>query len=152
DGSTAGVVGDRIPDTRASSVAWEPDGTGFFYVRYPADDEYNRTVHHHRLGTNWHDDPGVWDDRPDPQAWPDVMLTDDGRWLIVSVEVGYRRTDIHALDRHADRWSTTIADLDATTQFSIAADDRSLVGISNLDAPRGRVVRVVLDGEVLDRG
>ena len=26
------------------------------------------------------------------------------------------------------------------------------MGISNLDAPRGRVVRVVLDGEVLDRG
>ncbi|HET9666263.1 MAG TPA: prolyl oligopeptidase family serine peptidase [Desertimonas sp.] len=152
DGSTAGGVGDRIPDTRASSVAWEPDGTGFFYVRYPAGDEYNRTVHHHRLGTDWRDDPVVWDDRPDPQAWPDVMLTDDGRWLIVSVEVGYRRTDIHALDRHADRWSTTIADVDATTQFSIAADDRSLVGISNLDAPRGRVVRVVLDGEVLDRG
>ena len=56
------------------------------------------------------DDPVVWDDRPDPQAWPDVLLTPDGRWLVVSVEVGYRRTDVHALDRHADRWSTTSAE------------------------------------------
>ena len=82
------AIGSRI--RRASSVAWEPDGSGFFYVRYPAGDEYNRTVHHHRLGTDWHDDPVVWDDRPDPQAWPDVDLTPDGRWLIVHVEVGYR--------------------------------------------------------------
>ncbi len=152
DGSPAGGDGDRIPDTRASSVAWEPDGSGFFYVRYPAGDEYNRTVHHHRLGTDWHDDPVVWDDRPDPQAWPNILLTPDGRWLVVSVEVGYRRTDVHALDRHADRWSTTIGGVDATTSFSIAADGRSLVGISNLDAPRGRVVRVALDPDVLDRG
>ena len=59
DGSPVGGDGDRIPDTRASSVAWEPDGTGFFYVRYPAGDDYNRTVHHHRLGADWRADPVV---------------------------------------------------------------------------------------------
>ncbi len=119
DGSPVGGDGDRIPDTRASSVAWEPDGTGFFYVRYPAGDDYNRTVHHHRLGTDWRADPVVWDDRPDPQAWPDVDLTPDGRWLIVHVEVGYRRTDVHVLDRRSDRWTTLIGGVDATTWFSV---------------------------------
>ena len=152
DGSPAGGDGDRIPDTRACSVAWEPDGSGFFYIRYPAGDEYNRTVHHHRLGADWRDDPVVWDDRPDPQAWPHVTLTPDGRWLVVHVEVGYQRTDVHVLDRRHDDWSTVIAGVDATTSFSVSADGISLVGITNLGAPHGRVVRVPLDADVLRRG
>ena len=148
DGSPTGGDGDRIPETRASSVAWEPDGSGFFYVRYPAGDEYNRTVHHHRLGSDWRDDPVVWDDRPDPQAWPDVLLTPDGRWLVVHVEVGYRRVDVHALDRQTDTWTTLISGVEASTWFSVAADGHSLVGITDLDAPKGRVVRVELDATV----
>jgi prolyl oligopeptidase len=152
DGSPVGGDGDRIPDTRACSVAWEADGSGFFYTRYPEGDEYNRTVHHHRLGADWCDDPVVWDDRPDPQAWPHVVLTPDGRWLVVHVEVGYRRTDVHVLDRQTDRWTTLISGVDATTSFSTAADGRSIVGITNLAAPRGRVVRVALDVDELSRG
>ena len=152
DGSPAGGDGDRIPDTRACSVAWEPDGSGFFYIRYPADDEYNRTVHHHRLGADSRDDPVVWDDRPDPQAWPHVTLTPDGRWLIVHVEVGYQRTDVHVLDRRHDDWATVVTGVDAAASFSVSSDGMSLVGITNLGAPHGRVVRVRLDGDVLRRG
>ena len=58
DGTPAGTADDEIPDTRACSVAWEPDGSGFFYTRYPEGDEYHRTVHHHRLGTPWAAGPG----------------------------------------------------------------------------------------------
>jgi prolyl oligopeptidase len=152
DGSSIGDVGDRIPDTRACSVAWETDGSGFFYTRYPAGDEYNRTVHHHRLGADWHDDPVVWDDRPDPQAWPDVTLTRDGRWLVVHVEVGYRRMDVHVLDRESGAWTTLIGGVDARTRFSESADGRCLVGITDLHAPRGRVVRVDLTTAVLAEG
>ena len=47
------------------------------------------------------------------------MLTPDGRWLIVHVEVGYRRTDVHVLDRQTDRWTTLIGGVDATTHFSV---------------------------------
>src|SRR5262245_24541646 len=44
------VLDERIPDTRACSVGWLPDNSGFLYTRYPAGDEYNRTVHQHTLG------------------------------------------------------------------------------------------------------
>ena len=60
------------------------------------------------------------------------MLTPDGRWLVVHVEVGYRRIDVHVLDRQTDRWTTLISGVDATTSFVGAADGRSLVGITNL--------------------
>ena len=71
---TARDRGEAIPDTRACSVAWEPDGSGFAYTRYPPGDQYHRTVHHHVLGAPWADDPVVWAEHPDPQAWPDVTI------------------------------------------------------------------------------
>ena len=137
-------LGEAIPNTRACSVAWEPDGSGFFYTRYPEGDEYHRTVHHHRLGDDWRADPVVWADHPDPQAWPDVALSPDGRWLLVHVLVGWSRYDVHLLDRTTDSWSTVIMGVEVTSTFVFAADGDSLVGVTTLDAPRGRLVRVPL--------
>jgi prolyl oligopeptidase len=150
DGSPVGAEGDRIPDTRACSVAWEPDGSGFFCTRYPAGDEYNRTVHHHRIGADWRDDPVVWDDRPDPQAWPDVKVSRDGRWLVVTVQVGYQRTDVHVLERPTGSWISVIEGVDALTWLEFAAD--ALVGVTTVDASRGRVVRIRLDVDTLGSG
>ena len=70
---------------------------------YPAGDQYHRTVHHHTLGADWRDDPVVWAEHPDPQAWPDVELSPDGRWLLVHVLVGWARYDVHLLDRRPGR-------------------------------------------------
>jgi prolyl oligopeptidase len=135
-------LGEAIPNTRACSVAWEPDGSGFAYTRYPEGDEYHRTVHHHRLGEAWAEDPVVWAEHPDPQAWPDVTMSPDGRWLLVHVLVGWARYDVHLLDRQSGAWTTVIAEVEATSEFQFAADGESLVGVTTLDAPKGRLVRV----------
>jgi len=145
DGAVAGAPGDEIPDTRACSIAWEPDGGGFFYTRYPAGDQYHRTVHRHCLGTTWIDDPVVWRHPTDAQAWPHVKLSPDGRWLIVATSIGYSQTDIHVLDRSTDTWTTVIDGVQAMTELRVAADGQSLVGVTQVDAPRGRVVRIRLD-------
>jgi prolyl oligopeptidase len=137
--------GEAIPDTRACSVAWEPDGSGFTYTRYPPGDQYHRTVHHHVLGTPWADDPIVWAEHPDPQAWPDVTMSPDGAWLLVHVLVGWARIDVHLLERATGRWSTAIAGHEVTTGLHFVADGTSLVGVTTLDAPKGRVVRAALD-------
>jgi prolyl oligopeptidase len=137
-------LGEAIPDTRACSVAWEPDGSGFAYTRYPPGDQYHRTVHHHVLGTAWADDPVVWAEHPDPQAWPDVTISPDGAWLLVHVGVGWAQVDVHVLERASGRWTTAIAGTEATTSFRFAADGTSLVGVTTLDAPKGRVVRAPL--------
>ncbi len=152
DGSPAGTADDEIPDTRACSVAWEPDGSGFFYTRYPEGDEYHRTVHHHRLGTPWAGDPVMWAEHPDPQAWPQVTLSQDGRWLLVEVTCGWSRTDVHVLDRADDTWITLVEGVEAPTELRFDAELRALVGITHIDAPRGRVVRIALDHEALSAG
>ncbi len=133
-------LGEAIPDTRACSVAWEPDGAGFAYTRYPAGEQYERSVYHHALGAPWADDPLVWDRRPDPQAWPEVAISPDGAWLLVHVGVGWARSDVHLLERATGTWSTVIEGVEATTWFTFAADGASLVGVTVLDAPKGRVV------------
>lgn len=135
---------EAIPSTRACSVAWEPEGGGFFYTRYPPGDQYHRRVHHHRLGTDSTDDPVVWSDPDEPTAWPQVELSPDGRHLLVSASVGWARYDHHLLDRETGAWTTLIAGRDVTSTFEFAPDGASLVGVTTLDAPRGRLVRVRL--------
>jgi prolyl oligopeptidase len=144
DGS---LLADEIPNCRAASIAWEPDGTGFAYTRYPEGDEYHRTVHHHALGDDWRDDPVVWAEHPTPQTWPNVSISPEGRWVLVRAMVGWSRTDHHLLDRSTGQWRDVIAGEDVVTDF-VFADEHRLVGTTTLDAPRGRVVRVLLDRDV----
>jgi prolyl oligopeptidase len=86
------LLADELPHTRAASVAWLPDATGFAYTRYPDPDEvgpdeagYHRTVWWHRLGDPPTADEPCFTDLPSKEAWPDVGLSADGRWLLVHV-------------------------------------------------------------------
>ncbi|MET0324780.1 MAG: prolyl oligopeptidase family serine peptidase, partial [Ilumatobacteraceae bacterium] len=138
-------LGEAIPSTRACSVAWEPDRSGFVYTRYPEGDQYHRTVHHHRLGERWEDDPVLWAEHPNPQAWPSVTLSPDGAWLLVHVQVGWARVDVHLLERATGTWTTIVEGVEANSGFQFAADGAALVGVTTIDAPRGRVVWIPLD-------
>jgi prolyl oligopeptidase len=129
---------DVIPDTRAATVAWFPDDSGFWYTRYPAGDEYNRKVYRHVIGTPWQDDPLVWGDLPTPDAWTSVEARKDGRYLIVSASVGWSRNDQHLYDVEADTWTTIIEGVEANTSFGFDGD--RLVGTTDLDAPKARVI------------
>ena len=138
--TTTGVVHPlRIPNTRAASVAWLPDTSGFWYAVYPEGDEYNRHIRFHRGGTDVATDVVVFDRLPTPESWPDVTSSRDGRYLLVHVLVAWTRIDIHLLDTSSNTWTTVIEGIDAQT--SLQFDGDSLVGITNRDAPNGRVVR-----------
>ncbi len=144
---------DALPHTRAASVAWLPDATGFAYTRYPDPAEvgtdeagYHRTVWWHRLGDAPADDAPCFTALPDKEAWPEVTLSPDGRWLLVHVERGWSQTDVHLLDRSAGSWTTVVEGIEATTWLRVDADRRRLVGATTLGAPRGRLVSSPLDG------
>jgi prolyl oligopeptidase len=138
-------LADEIPNTRACSVGWEPDGAGFCYTRYPQGDEYHRTVHAHRIGEEWQEDLVVWAQHPTPQTWPDVQVSPDGRFVLVSAMVGWSRYDQHLLDRRTGEWHDLVVGLDAITGLAFG-DDGFLYGTTTIDAPRGRMVRVPLGG------
>ena len=143
------LLDDRIPDTRAASVAWEPDGSGFLYTRYPdpattplAEQGYRRRVYGHRLGQPWRRDELVWDRLPDDTAWATVELSRDGRWLLVHLAVGWSRTDVHLVDRSTGARTVLIEGVDARSSFTVLGD--RIVGVTTLDADRGRVVAAPL--------
>ena len=149
DVATGEVLADRIPRTRACSVAWAPDGRAFAYTRYPdpaavgeEEAQYNRTVWWHALG----DDPGhdelVFGDLPDKRAWAAVDLSRDGRWLVVELTLGWTRADVHLIDRSTGERTTVIEGVDVMSSFTVVGD--LLVGTTTLDAPRGRVVATPL--------
>ena len=147
------LLPDVLPHTRAASVAWLPDGSGFAYTRYPdpaevGDDEagYHRTVWWHRLGDDPGDDAPCFTDLPTKEAWPEVSLSNDGRWLLVHVELGWSRTDAHLLDRTTGAWTTVVEGIDATTWLRVDVDRARLVGMTTLGAPKGRLVSLALGG------
>ena len=142
---------DAIPNTRAASVAWLPDSSGFAYTRYPDPAEvgpdeagYHRTVWWHRLGDDPRQDDPCFTELPDKQAWPEVSLSSDGRWLLVHVERGWSQTDVHLLDREAERWTTVIEGVEATSWFKVDLERERLVGTTTVDATKGRLVAALL--------
>ncbi|HWM22314.1 MAG TPA: prolyl oligopeptidase family serine peptidase [Ilumatobacteraceae bacterium] len=145
----ASDVGEVIPNTRACTVGWEPDGSGIVYTRYPEGDEYHRTVHVHRLGADWRDDPVLWSEHPTPETWPDVTVSADGRHVLVQAMVGWSRYDQHLLDRSTGEWTELIVGVEAISRFEFG-EDGWLYGVTTHEAPRGRVVRIALDAVPTD--
>jgi prolyl oligopeptidase len=144
---------DRIPHTRAASVAWEPDGRAFLYTRYPGGERPRagddaaargemRHVYRHQLGRPWTTDPVVWDALPDPTAWASVSLSADGRWMLVHLAVGWSRTDVHLVDRGTGAHSVLIEGFEARTELEVVADQ--VIGVTTLGADRGRIVSAPL--------
>jgi prolyl oligopeptidase len=136
---------EAIPNTRAASVAWAPDGSGFAYTRYPLpgevpDDEleYWRKVYWHQLGEPHERDVEIWGDLPDKTAWPNVSLSRDGRWLLVHTSLGWSRVDVHLIDRHTGSRTVMIEGIEAVSAFEVVGDQ--VIGVTTLDADRGRVV------------
>lgn len=156
DVGTGRLLGDEIPNTRAASVAWLPDGTAFAYTRYPdpaaapaEDRNYWRTVWWHQLGDHVGHDEQVFADLPDKTAWPDVDLSRDGRWLVIHVGVGWDRVDVHVVDRTTGERATAIEGVDAVSRFEVL--DGALLGTTTLGAPRGRLVRAPLNDPRVER-
>jgi prolyl oligopeptidase len=145
---------DRIPRMRAASLAWLPDGRGFYYTRYPApgevpagEEQYHRAIYLHLLGTDPRDDSLVF--RPaEKEHWAGVSLSPDGRWLLVSVARTFDQTDLYVQDLVAGTGLTAVArDLPASFDGEIAHGRLFLR--TNLDASTYRVY--VVDPERVAR-
>lgn len=148
DVATGALSDLQIADTRASSVAWERDGSGFWYARYPQGDQYHRHIRHHRLGDDPADDPIVFDRLPTDESWPEVGISPDGRYVLVEVGVGWGRSDAHLLEVETGEWTVVVEGVEARSSFVFAGE--SLVGFTSIDAPNGRLIRAPLTSPGID--
>ncbi|HKN15922.1 MAG TPA: prolyl oligopeptidase family serine peptidase [Candidatus Sulfotelmatobacter sp.] len=102
---TGKMLPDTIERTRAASIAWLPDNSGFYYTRYPkkgdvpdGQEMYNRHVFYHELGTDPETDTKIFGEGRDPEDWPGVSLDNDGRLLLITVEQGWTKTELFLMD------------------------------------------------------
>ncbi len=147
---------DVIPHTRAASLAWLPDDSGFYVTRIPepgsvpaGEEMYNRHVFFHPLGQDWRDDEEIFGTGRAREDWPNVDLSRNGRWLVVEVSQGWARSEVYLLDRwQLERGFVAVhagVEALATTTF---AGDRLFVH-TNSGAPNSQLYEV--DPEHVDR-
>jgi prolyl oligopeptidase len=142
---------DTIARTRACSLAWTPDGHGFYYTRYPApgtvpaaEEKYHRAVFFHRLGEDPARDAKIFGAGRDLKDWPGVALSPDGRWLVVTVEQGWSKTEVYLLDARRQREAVTVAAGEEAQFQAVEILDDRLYLRTDSGAPRGKLYSVLL--------
>lgn len=138
-----------IKRARGSSVAWEPDGSGFYYTRYPmpgtvppGEEFYNVRLFFHSLAGPG-PDPEVFGSSLDRHDFIAVMLSDDGRFLLLGVHHGWHGSEIWMADRAEGTQLGQLAS-EPDTQYHPELAGHTLFVLTNLRAPRGRVMRIPL--------
>lgn len=149
DVATGKDLADRIAHTRYCSVAWLPDGSGFYYTRYPAkgtvpagEENYHRTVFFHRLGDDTAKDASVFGEGRTMTDSPSVVISPGGRWLVARVHEGWDKSEVYLKDLHAKNgaWVPVATGIHAV--FDPDARDDALYVRTNDGAPRYRLFRV----------
>ena len=156
--ATGKETGDVVPrvnkGTGGGSVAWNGDGSGFFYTRYPADGErpkqdmdFYQQVYFHKLGAPLSSDTYSIG-KEFPRIAETVLHTSpDGRYLLAQVANGDGGEFAHylldlSLGR-TDGWQQLTQFSDRITQ-AVFGKDQALYLLSKNDAPLGKVLRLPL--------
>ena len=140
------LLDDAIERTRAASVAWKLDNSGFYYTRYPKPGEvpaggevYHRRVFYHAIGTATEGDTLSFAPKS-PEDWPSADLSDDGRWLLITVSQGWVKSELYLLDLEKDSAPVRISP-DKEFIYGGHVFQGELYLLTNEDAPRYRVMK-----------
>jgi len=149
DTATGRDLPDVIPHTRYCSLGWVPDGSGFYYTRYPTpgsvpagQENYNRRVFHHRLGDDPANDPLVFGADRKPEEIIEIDLSADGRWLTAVIYDGWARTDLFVSDRKAQSPTFTAVAQGLDAIFTGGVVHGILYVRTNFEAPRYRLLAI----------
>jgi prolyl oligopeptidase len=139
----------RVTGDGGVSVAWNADGTGFYYTRYPhegersaADMNFYEELYFHKLGTPQSQDTYVMGRDLPRIAEISLRASKDGAYLLAEVENGDGGQYEHFLRDPAGQWKQI-------TQFSdeisaVAFGDDGLYMLSRQHAPHGKILRLPL--------
>jgi len=150
-------LADRLRWVKFSGLSWTLDGQGFFYSRYPepqagrplSETNLHQKLYYHRLGTPQADDRLVYE-RPDQPEWGfGGEVTEDGRWLVVTVWHGTdRRNRLYCLDLVAPRTPRLDGEMirlldEFDAGYRLAGNLGPVLFVqTDLEASRGRIVAI----------
>jgi prolyl oligopeptidase len=142
---TGKLLPDTIERTRACSIAWSFDNSGFYYTRYPkkgdvpeGQERYNRHVFYHELGSDPEKDPLIFGEGRDAEDWPSVTLDNDGRMLLITVAQGWTKTELFLMDLKKGTPPTRIT-TGKNFLYSASVYSGRVYIVTNEDAPRYRM-------------
>ncbi|MEG3847354.1 prolyl oligopeptidase family serine peptidase [Microcoleus sp. herbarium19] len=152
DVETGEDLSDHLKWLKFSGASWTHDGKGFFYSRYDEPNEkskhedvnYYQKLFYHQLGTAQSEDVLIYD-RPDQKEWGfSGGVTEDGKYLIVSVWQG---TETKNLIFYKDLTApeSTVVELinEFEAEYSFIGNEGPLFWFqTDLDAPLGRVIAI----------
>ena len=152
DVRTGADTGDHIKWVKFSSASWTKDGKGFFYSRYDAPKAGDalkgvnkfQKLYFHKLGTPQSDDVLIYERRDQPDWGFGGSVTDDGRFLIISIWQGTDpRNRVYYRDlTKADAPIVKLLD-DYDADYSFVDNDGGVFWFyTDLKAPRGRVIAI----------
>jgi prolyl oligopeptidase len=152
DLETSKDLEDHLKWTKFTGISWTPDGKGFFYGRFdapPPGEEYkalntNQKIFYHRVRTPQSQDVLVYH-RPDHPEWGfGSEVTEDGRYLIISVYEGTDNRNRVFYKDLLEPYGMPIALIGhIENDYSFLGNDGSLFYFkTDLEAPNGRVVAI----------
>jgi prolyl oligopeptidase len=148
--ATGRLLPEMIDRTRAASLAWMSDDSGFYYTRHPkqgdvspGQEAYHRRVFFHRLGESpdGHDDALVFGDGLNPDYLPSVCLSEDDRWLVIEVDEGWSKSELYLKDTHSHS-SPVVITAGQPFVYSANVYEGRLYILTNEGAARYRILRV----------
>jgi len=139
---------DEVRFTKFWGVSWARDGSGVYYSRYPAladgrgDDAGRPAVYFHQLGTAQDRDRLVYEVTNHPTHVPTARVTEDGRYLIVTLFEGYEKNGVDVIDlREGGKPHPLFADWEALYTF-IGSRGQELYFRTTYRSALGRVIAV----------
>ena len=159
------AAGDDLDDhlkwVKFSGASWSKDGKGFYYSRYDepkADEEltgqnYYQKLFYHRLGTLQSQDELVYERRDEKEWGFHGEVTDDGRYLVISVTHGTeRKNNLFYFDLDHPNGEVVELLTGFEARFDFLGNDGSVFWLrTDLDASRNRIVAVDLEHPARDR-
>ena len=149
DVKTKKLLPDKLQWIKFSGISWKGD-EGFFYSRYPQEDELHllskknefHKLYYHQLGTPQSADKIIFEDNNHPLRTIGGGLTEDKRFLIVNMSEGTSGVEIWVKDMLTNSpFSLLIKGFDSEAEVVDNDADRLLVK-TTIDAPNYKLVSI----------
>jgi prolyl oligopeptidase len=148
---TGKYLDDKLEKRRQGISGWAKDNSGFYYSAFPKpnkntalrDENYFQKMYFHKLGTSTEEDVLIYERPDNKEYFVGGGVTDDGRYLIISVGQGTRPQNmVYYKDLQTNSEIKPIFDNLKNDYSMIDNIGTTFYFLTDLDAPLKRIIAV----------